>query len=77
MSEPTITITTVYTANKLATTVKMPDGREITKSMVRTSSCSFRHDYKKEWDEEGLPEEVAHNAERTSITVCAVIRDQF
>lgn len=73
----TITITHKITANKAATTVRMPGLKPITKTWHYQQDGSYMLDNCNTWeDEKSLPGCVADEADRCPTRVCSYLADR-
>lgn len=71
----TITITHKITSKAIATTVRMPGRRPMTKKWERMSDGSFMLNDCNTWEDEDLPDEVAREADRCPSGICTLLLD--
>lgn len=65
-------------AKGFSTALKFPDGREISKRYEWVSHGSYKATFKKDWDEEDVPEEALHLLESLSGAVLSsYMRENF
>lgn len=72
-----LTISTEYTANGWKTTVALPNGKTVSKEMVRRDDCTYRGTTKRWWeDEKSIPLEVVDELDNISgIDLCRFLRE--